>query len=48
MAKLSQPFATRPRPVSAETSRLDALEAIKPIVARHGAEQLKRLVDLLG
>ena len=27
---------------------LDALEALKPLIARHGADKLKRMVDLLG
>jgi hypothetical protein len=31
-----------------ETGLLEALEAIKPLVASMGAEKVKRLVDLLG
>jgi hypothetical protein len=27
---------------------LDTLEALKPLIAQHGAEKLKRMVDLLG
>jgi len=27
---------------------LDTLEALKPLIARHGADKLKRMVDLLG
>lgn len=27
---------------------LDALEALKPLIAQHGADKLKRMVDLLG
>lgn len=35
-------------PASGETDLLDAMEAMKPLVASLGKEQVKRIVDLLG
>jgi len=36
------------RSLNGETDVLEALEAVKPLIAQHGVEQLKRMVDLLG
>jgi len=35
-------------PGGRDANLLDALEAIKPLIAQHGAESVKRMVDLLG
>jgi hypothetical protein len=31
-----------------ETDLIDAMETLKPYVAEHGAERLKRIIDLIG
>lgn len=36
------------QPAGRDGNLLDALEAIKPLIAQHGAESVKRMVDLLG
>ena len=36
------------QPAGRDGNLLDALEAIKPPIAQHGAESVKRMVDLLG
>ncbi len=36
------------QPAGGDGNLLDALEAIKPLIAQHGAESVKRMVDLLG
>lgn len=38
----------RPRAVGEEGDLLASLEALKPLIASHGADRVKRLVDLLG
>ena len=38
----------RQQPAAGEADVLDTLEALKPLIAQHGADKLKRLVDLLG
>jgi hypothetical protein len=38
---------TKP-PSRSDTVLLETLEALKPLIATHGAERVKRLVDLLG
>ncbi len=36
------------QPADREGNLLEALEAIKPLIAQHGAESVRRMVDLLG
>ncbi len=36
------------QPAGKDGDLLDALEVIKPLIAQHGAESVKRMVDLLG
>jgi hypothetical protein len=44
----AQPVAA-PKPVAnGQTDLLDALTAMKPLIAQYGAEQVKKMVDLLG
>jgi hypothetical protein len=38
----------RPQPAVGDARLIEALEAMKPLVASLGAEKVKRLVDLLG
>jgi hypothetical protein len=41
--------APPPRPAaSGGSDLLDAMEAMKPLIAQYGADQVKRIVDLLG
>lgn len=54
-ARAGRPPATPKRPeagppglpASGEADLLDALESIKPLIARYGPDQVKRIVDLL-
>jgi hypothetical protein len=42
-------LAPPPKPVaSGGSDLLDAMEAMKPLIAQYGADQVKRIVDLLG
>ena len=42
-------LAPPPRPAaSGGSDLLDAMEAMKPLIAQYGADQVKRIVDLLG
>jgi hypothetical protein len=42
-------LAPPPRPTaSGGSDLLDAMEAMKPLIAQYGADQVKRIVDLLG
>lgn len=38
----------KPRAPNGERDLIETLEALKPLIASHGADRLKRLVDLLG
>jgi hypothetical protein len=40
--------APPPKKATDESDLLETLEALKPLIASHGADRLKRLVDLLG
>lgn len=42
-------LAPPPKPsTNGEADLIEAMEALKPLIAQHGAERVKRLVDLLG
>jgi hypothetical protein len=47
-ARVEGYLAPPEQPAGGEGNLLDALEAIKPLIAQHGAESVKRMVDLLG
>lgn len=41
-------LAPPPAPKVGDSDVLETLEALKPLIAQHGADRLKRMVDLLG
>jgi len=41
-------LAPPPKKATGEADLLETLEALKPLIASHGADRVKRLVDLLG
>jgi hypothetical protein len=47
-ARVEEYLAPPEQPAGRDENLLDALEAIKPLIAQHGAESVKRMVDLLG
>ena len=47
-ARVEGYLAPPEQPAGRDGNLLDALEAIKPLIAQHGAESVKRMVDLLG
>ena len=46
VSQLSAPV--KPRGGNGEADLVETLEALKPLIASHGADRVKRLVDLLG